>query len=79
MILFIFLFSVCQMTAPGLTALIGPSSESAASHVQCMVHQMHIPHIETRFDYSNILSPFSINIHPHPSVLGKVSKQSANT
>ena len=61
------------MTQPGLTALIGPMTASAANHVQCMAHSMHVPHIETRFDYSNILSPYSINIHPAPSVLGRVS------
>ena len=61
------------MTQSGLTALIGPLSSSPAHHVQCMTAQMHVPHIETRYDYSNVLSPYSINIHPHPPVLGKVS------
>ena len=56
---------------PGLTAIVGPTSASAANHVQCMASQMHVPHIETRFDYSAHTQPFSINVHPHPSVLGK--------
>ena len=73
---FVFLFCffpVCQMATHGLTALIGPLSPSAANHVQCLTSQLQVPHIETRFDYTNILSPFSFNIHPHPAKLGKVS------
>ena len=60
---------------PGLTAIVGPSSPSAASHVQGMANQMHVPHIETRFDYSDHSTPYSINVHPHPAVLGKVQKK----
>ena len=65
---------VCQMSMPGLTAIVGPGSPSAASHVQGMADQMHVPHIETRFDYSDHTLPYSINVHPHPAVLGKVSE-----
>lgn len=63
---------------PGLTAIVGPSSPSAASHVQGMANQMHLPHIETRFDYSDHSTPYSINVHPHPAVLGKVQKKIEN-
>ena len=70
---FFFVFLVCQMATHGLTTLIGPLSSSAANHVQCLTSQLQVPHIETRFDYTNILSPFSFNIHPHPAKLGKVS------
>ena len=60
------------MTAvPGLTTIVGPQSASAANHVQNMANQMHVPHIETRFDYAPQTPAFSINVHPHPSVLGK--------
>jgi len=63
---------VCEMTAnPGLTSIVGPLSASAANHVQNMANQMHVPHIETRFDYAPQTPDFSINVHPHPSVLGK--------
>ena len=58
-------------TMSGLTSIIGPGSSSAANHVQNMAAQMHIPHLETRFDYSTQTPPYSINVHPHPSVLGK--------
>ena len=69
----IFFFSVCDMAkmSPGLTAIVGPLSASAANHVQNMANQMHVPHIETRFDYAPETPPYSINIHPHPRVLGK--------
>ena len=40
------------MTAnPGLTSIVGPLSASAANHVQNMANQMHVPHIETRYDF----------------------------
>ena len=56
---------------PGLTSIVGPVSSSAANHVQNMANQMHIPHIETRYDYASESPLYSINIHPHPAVMGK--------
>ena len=47
-----FYILVCEMTAnPGLTSIVGPLSASAANHVQNMANQMHVPHIETRYDF----------------------------
>lgn len=62
---------VCQMAAlPGLTTLLGPSS-SAANHLRNMMAQMNFPMLETRPNYNEDASPFTLNIHPHPSSLGK--------
>ena len=36
-----------------------------------MARVFHMPHMETRYDYNFERSDFSLNIHPHPSVLGK--------
>lgn len=63
---------VCQMAAlPGLTALLGPSSSSAGNHLQNMMAQMNFPLVETRPNYNEQASPFTLNIHPHPSTMGK--------
>lgn len=71
-LIFLVLIAVCQMaTMPGLTGIVGPVSSSAANHVQNMAAQMHIPHLESRFDYNLETPPYSINVHPHPSMLGK--------
>ena len=62
---------VCQMAAmPGLATLIGPLSSSPSDHMQNMADQMKMPLIETRFDYDPDPRPFSINIYPHPKILG---------
>jgi hypothetical protein len=29
--------------------------------------------VETRYDYNKRARPYSINIHPHPAVLGQVN------
>ena len=62
---------VCKIARQGLTAIVGPNSDSAANHVQNMAAQMHVPHLETRFDYSTETPDYSINIHPHPKTLSK--------
>ena len=63
---------VCGMIESGLAALFGPSESPAmASHIQSMAKFFHIPHLETRWDYNFERSDFSLNIHPHPSMLGK--------
>lgn len=58
-------------TMPGLSGIVGPVSSSAANHVQNMASQMHIPHLETRFDYNTEMPAFSLNVHPHPSMMGR--------
>ncbi len=55
----------------GLVALFGPQTAENAGHVQSMAETLHIPHVETRWDYSFQERAFSINMHPHPSVVGK--------
>ena len=60
------------MMGPGLAAVFGPQSAPSAKHVQAMAETFHVPHIETRWDYSFEQRPFSINIHPHPAMLSKV-------
>lgn len=64
--------SVCQMATSGLAAIFGPSVPSTANHIQSISDTFHIPHIETRWDYSFERGDYAINIHPHPSSLSKV-------
>ncbi|XP_059083828.1 glutamate receptor ionotropic, kainate 2-like isoform X2 [Tigriopus californicus] len=62
---------VCQMATSGLAAIFGPSVPSTANHIQSISDTFHIPHIETRWDYSFDRGDYAINIHPHPSSLSK--------
>ena len=63
---------VCQMVQGGMAAIFGPSEPPAmASHIQSMAKVFHLPHIETRWDYNFKREDFSLNIYPHPAVLGK--------
>ena len=59
------------MIHPGMVTILGPTSNSAANHIQCLSNQMHIPHLETRWDYTFEKPDYSFNVHPHPSTLGK--------
>lgn len=61
------------MMEPGILTILGPMKSSAtADHIQSMTGSFHIPHIETRWEYVFERPHFSINIHPHPKMLGKV-------
>ena len=63
---------VCGMIENGLAALFGPSESPAlASHVQSMAKFFHIPHLETRWNYNFERSDFSLNVRPHPAMVGK--------
>ena len=50
--------------------IFGPTSPEAAIHVQSICDAKEMPHIETRYD-ADTKSPM-VNLHPHPSSLGKV-------
>ena len=66
-------FTVCNMMKSGLVAVFGPQADATANHIQSISDTFHVPHVETRWHYSSENRPFSINIRPHPSVLGQVS------
>ena len=67
-------FAVCNMMKQGLVAVFGPQADATANHIQSISDTFHIPHVETRWHYSSENKPFSINIRPHPSVLGQVNR-----
>ncbi|XP_023349086.1 glutamate receptor ionotropic, kainate 2 isoform X2 [Eurytemora carolleeae] len=62
---------LCELIMPGVAAIFGPTSPTASNHVQSVSDALHLPFLETRWDYDFQRSPFSINVHPHPSMLGK--------
>ena len=55
----------------GLAAIMGPTSDATATQVQSIANALHIPHIDTRWDYSFNRAEFSVNVHPHPAQLSK--------
>ena len=59
-----YLFSVCRQIKDGVAAVFGPMSYLSASHVQSICDAMEIPHVETRWDYSDNKDFFSINLFP---------------
>ena len=56
----------------GLVAVFGPQADATANHIQSISDTFHIPHVESRWHYSSDSKPLSINVRPHPSVLGQV-------
>ncbi len=64
-----------MQSGTGIVAMFGPQTASTATHIQSISDNYHIPHVETRFDYKHMQRPYSINIHPKPSVLGQVNTE----
>lgn len=62
---------LCELIRPGVAAIFGPTSPITSNHVQSVSDAIHVPFIETRWDYDFKRADFSISIHPHPSVIGK--------
>lgn len=51
--------------------VFGPQSIETSAHVQSTCNALHVPHIETRWDFKfDPPSNHSINLFPHPSSLG---------
>ena len=40
---------LCELLEPGLGAIFGPTSPSAANHVQSVSQALHVPFVETRW------------------------------
>ena len=55
---------VCRQLKDGIAAVFGPMSYQSAAHVQSICDAMEIPHVETRWDYSDNKDFFSINLYP---------------
>jgi len=75
---------ICELVQPGVVSVFGPISSGTASHIQSVTDALNVPHMETRWDYTTRRSPFSINLHPHPTMLSKayadyVEKQGWNS
>ena len=43
---------LCELLEPGLGAIFGPTSPSAANHVQSVSQALHVPFVETRWRYN---------------------------
>jgi len=63
--------SLCDLISPGVAAMFGPTTSATASHVEATASQLHVPFMQYNFDYIKARSDFSINVHPHPRLLGK--------
>ncbi|XP_065092480.1 glutamate receptor ionotropic, kainate 2 isoform X2 [Ochlerotatus camptorhynchus] len=61
---------LCRLLKSGVAAIFGPSSPTAAVHVNSICDEKEMPHIETRWDAHTRLP--ILNIHPHPTILGRV-------
>ncbi|CAB4058878.1 GRIN [Lepeophtheirus salmonis] len=60
----------CQMIRPGIAAFLGPLS-SSSSHLQSLAKMIRFPLLESRWVYNSFKPKYSVNVHPHPSVVGK--------
>ena len=63
--------SLCELLRPGVAGMFGPVTSATSYHVQALANTLHVPFIMNNFDYIKARSDFSINVHPHPKILGK--------
>lgn len=63
---------VCKILQNNLIAIFGPQSSKSSNYARSVCSALHMPHFETRWDSSlPEPMPFSINMAPLPSALGK--------
>jgi len=62
---------LCEIIQPGVSALFGPTTKAASNNIQALSDTLNVPFLQTKFDYIFKKAAFSINVHPHPSQLGK--------
>jgi len=62
---------LCELIKAGVAGIFGPVSPVSSNHVQSVTDTLHLPFMETRWEYNFKPSAFSISIHPHPSMLGQ--------
>lgn len=62
------------MLRNGVAAVLGPSSSSTSSHIQSICDALEIPHVNTGCQSRLRRTQYAINLHPHPSALGQVTK-----
>ena len=51
---------LCELVRPGITAIFGPTSAFAANHVQAVAEALHLPFMETRWNYNLERSAYSM-------------------
>jgi len=62
---------LCDLVHPGIVAIFGPTSAFASNHVQSAAEALHLPFMETRWNYNFQRSAYSISVHPHPAALSR--------
>ncbi|CAG0921786.1 unnamed protein product [Notodromas monacha] len=63
----------CKLLQSGVAAIFGPTEPQVANHVQSICDAMDIPHVQLTWDNWQAFDHVrqSINLHPHPEVLGQ--------
>merc|ERR1719410_2684181 len=63
--------SLCDLILPGVAGVFGPVTPATADLVEALSSTFHVPFMQFNFDYIKTRPEFSINVHPHPKLLGK--------
>merc|ERR1719150_1450363 len=63
--------SLCDLILPGVAGVFGPVTPATADLVEALSSTFHVPFMQYNFEYIKSRSDFSINVHPHPRLLGK--------
>jgi len=63
---------VCNLLKEGVVGIFGPQISETVSHTQALCDRYDIPHIATRWDYRTRQDKSTINLYPHPDIIGEV-------
>ena len=61
---------MCALAAFGVAAIFGPQSTESSNHVQSTCDVLQIPHMQIRWDFRLEATNQSVNLYPHPLMLG---------
>ena len=62
--------SLCDLVQPGVAGVFGPVTPATSALVEAMADTLQVPFMQFNFDYIKTRPDFSINVHPHPRLLG---------
>lgn len=60
------------MLGEGVVALFGPQTDDNSQIVHSVCYSKDIPHIETRWNDNPQRATFTVNLHPHTAIFGRI-------
>jgi len=62
---------LCEMVQSEVAGIFGPTKPASGDHVQAVSNTLNVPFMQTKWEYLSTRADYSINVRPHPMMLGK--------